>query len=383
MGPITPPTAESGSTPDGSPSSSPSCSCNNSPAATARQQQPGQQQPAPKVDRALDGRPRPVVTHHFTVTAREDNMDTFRPFINSNYKREGRFQLRGSSDWSMYAALRATSAAPTFFPPYKHTNGVTFVDGGLVANNPTKCAIAEAQGIWPGRPIGCVVSIGTGKTPKRRDSNGSAVGVEGTSDKAALGWVKTLATLPTGTYQVHQEAKDQLKFYNPPGLPQPCYFRFDAHHLDKVPLDGCTEPVIAKMRRLTATYIDHKSDRFNEAALALTMLSGGMAPDPPLLQRIASKSASALEIERALLAAGGVPIRPGRDVPIVGASGKNAFYELRAAGYGPNEAAAMAIEQAIGCGQQAVGVEQDALSLIRQMSDRRPALPHRAESVSV
>ena len=33
------------------------------------------------------------------------------------------------------------------------------------------------------------------------------------------------------------------------------------------------------------------------------------------------------------------------------------FYELRAAGYGPNEAAAMAIDRAIGGGQQGAGGE--------------------------
>jgi predicted acylesterase/phospholipase RssA len=56
---------------------------------------------------------------------------------------------------------RATSAAPTFFAPIE-IDDVLYGDGGTGWNNPTKEAIAEADGIWPDRPIGIVVSIGTG-----------------------------------------------------------------------------------------------------------------------------------------------------------------------------------------------------------------------------
>jgi len=46
-------------------------------------------------------------------------------------------------------------------------SGATFVDGALRANNPIQLVIDEAERIWPNRPFGCVVSIGTGwKTVK-------------------------------------------------------------------------------------------------------------------------------------------------------------------------------------------------------------------------
>lgn len=61
----------------------------------------------------------------------------------------------------IWEAARATSAAPTFFAPI-YIDDVSYGDGGTGWNNPTKEAIIEVQNIWPNRPIGCVVSIGTG-----------------------------------------------------------------------------------------------------------------------------------------------------------------------------------------------------------------------------
>ena len=40
--------------------------------------------------------------------------------------------------------------------------GDTFVDGGVVASNPTAVALHEAKVLYPGVPIELVVSLGTG-----------------------------------------------------------------------------------------------------------------------------------------------------------------------------------------------------------------------------
>jgi Patatin-like phospholipase len=61
----------------------------------------------------------------------------------------------------IWEAAHATSAAPAFFKPIT-INGVTYSDGGPGWNNPTMEAIFEAHKIWPNRPIGCLLSVGTG-----------------------------------------------------------------------------------------------------------------------------------------------------------------------------------------------------------------------------
>lgn len=69
-------------------------------------------------------------------------------------------------DFLMRYVARATSAAPTYFPPEKVPTGdplqyYALIDGGVIANNPAMCAYAEA--IKMGHPEVLVVSIGTGE----------------------------------------------------------------------------------------------------------------------------------------------------------------------------------------------------------------------------
>ncbi len=60
----------------------------------------------------------------------------------------------------MDAALR-TTAAPTYFPSHQG-----FVDGGLVANNPSMCAVAKAikEGVLLEEIV--LLSVGTGESPR-------------------------------------------------------------------------------------------------------------------------------------------------------------------------------------------------------------------------
>ena len=63
----------------------------------------------------------------------------------------------------MVEAARATTAAPLFFEPVTlEASGATFVDGAVRANNPIQHVVDEAERLWPKRPFGCVVSVGTG-----------------------------------------------------------------------------------------------------------------------------------------------------------------------------------------------------------------------------
>ena len=82
-------------------------------------------------------------------------------------------------------AVRATSAAPTYFPVAKAPGSeATFIDGGLFANNPALCAFIEATK-FPSRPMQneiMVLSLGTGA----RDANYAFKMAKGWG---RLGWV--------------------------------------------------------------------------------------------------------------------------------------------------------------------------------------------------
>lgn len=57
--------------------------------------------------------------------------------------------------------VRATSAAPTYFPPL-NMDGLCLVDGAVFASNPALCAYAQACRMFPGEHEILVVSLGTG-----------------------------------------------------------------------------------------------------------------------------------------------------------------------------------------------------------------------------
>jgi len=127
----------------------------------------------------------------------------------------------------------ASSAAPTYFPTKELAmNGIEdafwLVDGGVTANNPTMCAIAEAIKAWPNEPVQDlrVLSVGTGY--RTRKINGPASKKWGALEWFTKGHILDVLTdervvayqaytiLTAGNYiRVNAEMKKQ------PGLPNP------------------------------------------------------------------------------------------------------------------------------------------------------------------
>jgi len=60
--------------------------------------------------------------------------------------------------------IRATTAAPTYFPPLS-MEGHCMIDGGVFAGNPALCAYAQARNAYPDETEFLVVSLGTGQEP--------------------------------------------------------------------------------------------------------------------------------------------------------------------------------------------------------------------------
>lgn len=87
----------------------------------------------------------------------------------SIFFKSARAKVAADADFPMQAVARATSAAPTYFPPAKvdTANPLAYyalVDGGVVAGNPAMCAYAEAVSMERVDASGVVmVSLGTGE----------------------------------------------------------------------------------------------------------------------------------------------------------------------------------------------------------------------------
>ncbi|OBR02356.1 Ankyrin repeat protein [Colletotrichum higginsianum IMI 349063] len=68
-----------------------------------------------------------------------------------------------SKQFRLWEALRATSAATTYFKEYRRGNA-GYLDGGLKSNNPIFQVHREARDLWPDREA-LLISIGTGTKP--------------------------------------------------------------------------------------------------------------------------------------------------------------------------------------------------------------------------
>jgi patatin-like phospholipase/acyl hydrolase len=75
-----------------------------------------------------------------------------------------------SYNWKARQIARATSAAPTFFPPFRlEGDGKehALVDGGIFVNNPAMAVYAEARNLYPDASEIFLVSVGTGDRDDR------------------------------------------------------------------------------------------------------------------------------------------------------------------------------------------------------------------------
>lgn len=95
-------------------------------------------------------------------------------------------------DFMVRDITRATSAAPTYFPPAKIKNrsgsDYWMVDGGVFANNPAMCALASARRLFPDAKRFLVVSLGTGSL--ERTINGPQA-----ADWGEIGWLHPILSI--------------------------------------------------------------------------------------------------------------------------------------------------------------------------------------------
>ena len=148
-------------------------------------------------------------------------------------------------------ALRASTAAPTFFKPVMMA-GEMYCDGGIVASNPAAVAIHEARAIFPDIPIELVVSVGTGAFIEQKSA--PRVGWDG-----ILGQIVNSAT---DGEQIHHILEDLLGEpavlgSNKSADGRTRYFRFNPviGRPDEFPIDVTDPEKLKKLQTITMEYM--------------------------------------------------------------------------------------------------------------------------------
>ncbi|XP_050391680.2 85/88 kDa calcium-independent phospholipase A2 [Patella vulgata] len=169
----------------------------------------------------------------------------------------------------VWKAARASGAAPTYFRC--HGN---FMDGGLMANNPTLDILTEINEFNKGlkmdnlddqiRPLGCVISVGTGRLPETEVKNVDVFRPEGLFDAArsvlglsALGnLIVDQATISEG--RPVDRSRAWCSMINVP------FYRFSPQLSEHVGLDCHDNKTLINMMWETQCYMVANRHRVNE-----------------------------------------------------------------------------------------------------------------------
>ncbi|MGH9865980.1 MAG: patatin-like phospholipase family protein, partial [Candidatus Acidiferrales bacterium] len=151
-------------------------------------------------------------------------------------------------NWKVTEVARATSAAPTFFPPLhltKGNEGYALVDGGVFVNNPSMAAYAEARVLYPAASRIVIVSVGTGD---RQDQ----ITYASAREWGLLGWAKQI--VPVLMDSVSEAVDFELN-----SLPGCTYYRLQVPwaQLERASseMDDVTPENLANLQNVANSYV--------------------------------------------------------------------------------------------------------------------------------
>jgi patatin-like phospholipase/acyl hydrolase len=159
---------------------------------------------------------------------------------------------RPNYNWKVTDIARATSAAPTFFPPFHLARGAedyALVDGGVFVNNPSMAAYVEARLLYPEASRVIVVSVGTGD---RQDN----ITYSQAKNWGLVGWAKQI--VPVLMDSVSEAVDFELTT-----LPECTYYRLQVSDLPggASQMDNVTPENLANLQSIANIYVSsHAAD---------------------------------------------------------------------------------------------------------------------------
>lgn len=172
-------------------------------------------------------------------------------------------------NWPVVSIARATSAAPTYFPPLQLTRGsesYALVDGGVFVNNPAMAAYAEARALYPEATEFIVVSVGSGN---RQDQITYATA----KNWGLLQWARQIAP-------VFMDSVSEAVDYELQSLPGCMYYRLQIENLDPASpdMDDVTPQNLTNLQKVAATYLVSTSQQLETICRVLAEGRGGDMP---------------------------------------------------------------------------------------------------------
>jgi len=172
-------------------------------------------------------------------------------------------------NWNLTDIARATSAAPTFFPPLHLVRGnedYALIDGGVFVNNPAMAAYAEARSLYPDAEQIVVVSVGTGD---RQDQ----ITYSSAKDWGLLGWARQIVP-------VLMDSVSEAVDYELNALPGCTYYRLQVPHLQEASsdMDDVTPENLANLQTVASDYVSLSSDLLDTICTELKQGRGSNMP---------------------------------------------------------------------------------------------------------
>ena len=169
----------------------------------------------------------------------------------------------------MTEVARATSAAPTFFPPFhliRDDKDYALVDGGVFVNNPSMAAYAEARSLYPDATQIVVVSVGTGD---RQDQ----ITYAAAKDWGLLGWAKQIAP-------VLMDSVSEAVDYELRALPGCTYYRLQVPHLQAASndMDDVDPKNLNNLQDVAEEYVSSISDVLTKMCRELEKVEEATCP---------------------------------------------------------------------------------------------------------